>query len=74
MPDATITYLLGLAVGFIGGLAAAWRWRPPVKVELKVDQAYVDSINAALILSWLDSRGLVWMPKGMETIVEGKTR
>lgn len=44
------------------------------RVQFKVDTAVLNQLNESLIMAWLDARGLMWMPKGMEKIVEGKTR
>ena len=43
-------------------------------VQFKVDAAVLNQLNESLVMAWLDARGLMWMPKGMEKIVSGKTR
>lgn len=43
-------------------------------VQFKVDAAVLNQLNESLVMAWLDARGLMWMPKGMEKIVSGKSR
>ncbi len=80
-------YLLVFAFGALcGGVVALW-WHfdrliaasevtsiDNRHVQFKVDPAVLNNLNESLIRAWLDSRGLVWMPKGMEKITGGKTR
>ena len=69
--------LLPLALGGAAFLAGAgfgavfaWAWfertARPRKLELKADQEFISSLNEVLIMAWLDSRGLVWQPKGID--------
>lgn len=74
-----IDYLLVFALGaIIGGVAALW-WHfdrlivqstnAPLdgrRVEFKVDPAVLDNLNEALVMAWLDRRGLMWQPKGAD--------
>lgn len=36
------------------------------KVELKIDPAVLSQINTLIVTAWLEQRGLVWMPNGVE--------
>lgn len=81
--DYLIVFALG---GLCGGVAALW-WHferlvagsnalriERRQVEFLVDESAVAGLSEAMVMAWLDRRGLVWMPKGMEKIVEGKSR
>jgi hypothetical protein len=54
--------------GFGAVIAWAWfeRYGRPREIEIKVDKAMLSQLNEALVMAWLDSRGLVWMPKGVD--------
>ena len=66
----TIDFALGLIVGVCLGfvITAEWAWRKflskPPTIELKADRKAVESIAAANIVAWLDSHGMVMLPKG----------
>lgn len=59
---------LFFVLGAIFGAWFAWyfwlRNEKPV-VELKIDPAILSQINSHIVTAWLESRGLVWMPKGV---------
>jgi len=65
-------------VGAGFGAVIAWAWFErcgrPREVKIIIDQELASKIDQRFIMGWLDSRGLVWMLKGMETITKGKTR
>jgi hypothetical protein len=71
-----IAFVFLVGAGF--GAVVAWAWfertARPRDVRIIIDQDMARRIDQGLVLGWLDSRGLTWMPKGMETVVKGKTR
>lgn len=73
---AMLAFAFFVGAGF--GAVVAWAWfehtARPRKIEIKVDPAVLSQLNEALIMAWLDSRGLMWMPKGVVAICKGKTR
>lgn len=63
-----------------GILAAWWYWERfihdsnTMKIEYKVDASAINQLNEVLVMAWLDARGLMWMPKGMEKIIARRSR
>ncbi|MDP1681059.1 MAG: hypothetical protein Q8L39_04715 [Burkholderiales bacterium] len=56
-----------LGAGFGAWLAwHFWLDRAQPKVELKIDPAVLSQINSLVVTAWLEQRGLVWMPKGVD--------
>lgn len=70
----TLAFLIG--AGFGAALACAWfeRYARPREVKIIIDREMARKIDERIVMAWLDGRGLVWMPAGLETIVKGKTR
>ena len=64
-----IAFLAGLAIGIVLGAYLAWerylRYRQPT-VEIRVTPEFVRNITSSAVSQWLDERGLVWMPKGVD--------
>lgn len=65
--------LNAFAVGvLVGAFVVAWavneyrKWSPPPTVEFKFDDSAIDKLTSAMASAWLEQRGLVWMPKGVE--------
>lgn len=80
MLDATL-FVLGFgACAAFGAVVASWvMWeiwlrRDPPKIEIVIDQALAREIDERIVMAWASGRGLVWMPRGMETICKGKSR
>lgn len=54
-----------------GGFIVSWaiaeyrKGKKPPQVDFRVDASAVEKLTLAMVNSWLDQRGLVWMPKGM---------
>lgn len=44
------------------------------KIELKIDPAVLSQISSLIVTAWLEQRGLVWMPKGIEFLVKKEKR
>ena len=71
-------FALGMFVGACTGfaIAAEWAWRKflskPPTIEMKADRQAVESIAAANVVAWLDSKGMVMMPKGLDFRAKGK--
>lgn len=63
--DATTiaAIIMAFAVGIALGVWLAVLTEKPT-VELKLDKELLGSITSQMVMAWLDSRGLVWMPKG----------
>lgn len=55
-----------------GGFIVSWamaeyrKGKKPPQIEFKVDASAVDKLTLAMVSAWLEQRGLVWMPKGVE--------
>lgn len=64
-----IAFLAGLTIGIVLGAYLAWerhlRYRQPT-VEIRVTPEFVRNITSSAVSQWLDERGLVWMPKGVD--------
>ena len=69
MIDGALIFLGGMLFAGPFWLALAWRsflrYEQP-KIELKVTPEVLNQINALMVTQWLNSQGLVWMPKGSE--------
>ena len=63
--NEALCFVLG---AFVGAWGAWYYWLRHEKpsVELKIDPAVLSQINNLLVMAWLEQRGLVWMPKGVE--------
>lgn len=51
-----------------------WLRHDTPKVELKITPAVLTQINSLIVAAWLEERGLVWMPKGVEFMVPKEKR
>lgn len=64
----------------IGGFVVSWalneytKKRKPPKIEINVDAELAKQINQKMVEAWLEQRGLVWMPKGMEYMAKKEKR
>lgn len=80
MPDM-IVFVLSFVAGAAGGAVVAswvlweiWLRHHPHKIEIVIDQKMANEIDERIVMAWASGRGLVWMPRGMETICKGKSR
>lgn len=57
-------------VGACFGAVVAWAWFErcgrPQEVKIVIDRELASKIDSGFVMAWLDSRGLVWMPKGID--------
>lgn len=73
---AMLAFAFLAGAGF--GAVVAWAWFErcgrPREIKIVIDKELARKIDERIVMGWLDSRGLVWQPKGMETFCKGKTR
>lgn len=69
MIDGVLIFIGGMLFGAPFWVALAWhrfcRTERP-KLEVNVDPAVIAQINEHMVMGWLNQRGLVWMPKGVD--------
>lgn len=62
----------GLFIGIYIGVFIGWWWnrKPPVirgaqiEARMVIDESFVNQIETAHVMAWLNARDLVWKPKG----------
>ncbi len=62
----------GLFIGIYLGVFIGWWWnRKPavisnakISADLKITPEVLHQLNAAMVVAWLEERGMTWMPKG----------
>ncbi len=73
---AMLVFAFLAGAGF--GAVVAWAWFErcgrPRQIKIVIDKELARQIDERIVMAWLTSRRLVWMPMGMETFVKGKTR
>jgi len=73
-----VMLVFAFLVGAGFGAVVAWAWFErcgrPRQVKIVIDRELARTIDERIVMAWLNGRGLVWMPAGLETIVKGKTR
>jgi len=73
---AMLAFAFFVGAGF--GAVVAWAWfertARPRQFKIVIDKELARQIDERIVMAWLTSRRLVWMPMGMETFVKGKTR
>lgn len=69
-----LTFFIGAAFGAV--IAWAWfeRYGRPREIKIVIDREMARTLDERIVMAWLDGRGLMWQPKGMEMIVKGETR
>lgn len=68
---------------FVGGFVVAWAWalierfwepQRRRKVEVRIDAEVLGQVTQEMVEGWLQRRGLIWMPKGLEYMAKKEKR
>lgn len=69
MIDGVLIFICVFGLGVYVGARLAWhrfcRTERP-KLEIKITPEVASTISQQMVMAWLNERGLVWMPKGVD--------
>lgn len=65
---AMLAFAFLAGAGFGAVVARAWfeRCGRPREIKIVIDKELARQIDERIVMGWLNSRGLVWQPKGID--------